>query len=93
MFKACPHCGIIWVKVAGCDGETTCGNRLNGDYVFDRKPSDTFSTPKFKFSWKNKVFSWVKELVNFSKPKIMIDAFSKSTMKGVGCGKAFIWGN
>jgi len=56
MFKACPHCGIIWVKVDGCDGKTTCGNRLSGDYFLDRKPSDTFSTPKFKFSWANKTF-------------------------------------
>ena len=65
MFKACPHCGIIWVKVDGCDGKTSCGNRPEGDYVFDRKPSDTFSIHRFKFSWKNKTFKWEKELVNY----------------------------
>jgi hypothetical protein len=27
MFKRCPHCNEVWVKVEGCDGETTCGNR------------------------------------------------------------------
>lgn len=26
MFKACPKCGIIWMKVRGCD-DTYCGNR------------------------------------------------------------------
>lgn len=93
MFKACPHCRIIWVKVAGCDGETTCGNRLSGDYIFDRKPGDTFSTHKFRFSWTNKTFKWIKELVDFSQPKIPSNPNQKSTTKGVGCGKAFIWGN
>ena len=23
--RKCPHCGCIWAKVAGCDGETRCG--------------------------------------------------------------------
>jgi small GTP-binding protein len=26
MIKKCPHCGLVWFKVQGCDGETTCGN-------------------------------------------------------------------
>ncbi|CAK69185.1 unnamed protein product (macronuclear) [Paramecium tetraurelia] len=26
--KQCPHCKLIWIKVAGCDGQTTCGNRV-----------------------------------------------------------------
>lgn len=26
--KQCPYCKLIWIKVAGCDGETTCGNRV-----------------------------------------------------------------
>ena len=31
--RECPHpdCGLIWVKVAGCNGNTTCGARLT-DY-------------------------------------------------------------
>lgn len=91
MIKACPHCKIIWVKVTGCDGETSCGNRLSGDYLFDRKPSDTFTTPKFKFTWKDKAFKWVKELIKYNKPIAISDSSSKSTTKGVGCGKAFTW--
>ena len=29
MFKRCPNpeCNIMWVRVEGCDGATTCGNR------------------------------------------------------------------
>jgi hypothetical protein len=26
-FKQCPHCGLIWFKIVGCDGRTKCGNR------------------------------------------------------------------
>ena len=27
LFKKCCHCGIIWLKIGGCDGNTTCGYR------------------------------------------------------------------
>ena len=26
-FKKCPHCGTIWFRIAGCDGQTRCGTR------------------------------------------------------------------
>jgi len=25
--RKCPNCGLVWVKVEGCNGATTCGNR------------------------------------------------------------------
>ena len=33
LIKRCPNpnCGLVWLKVAGCDGETNCGNRGWGD--------------------------------------------------------------
>ena len=24
--KQCPNCNLVWLKVLGCDGVTTCGN-------------------------------------------------------------------
>lgn len=27
MFKQCPRCSLIWMKVQGCNGQTFCGNR------------------------------------------------------------------
>ena len=24
--RQCPHCGEIWAKIIGCEGQTTCGN-------------------------------------------------------------------
>ncbi|CAD8170805.1 unnamed protein product [Paramecium octaurelia] len=32
--KQCPYCGLVWIKVIGCDSETTCGNRVN-NYLDD----------------------------------------------------------
>ena len=36
--RKCPHCGLIWTKVEGCEGETTCGNRPSAVSDF-RDPS------------------------------------------------------
>jgi len=40
--RKCPHCGQVWTKVEGCDGETICGERPNN-------PNDTRGrkTPSF----------------------------------------------
>mmetsp|Transcript_68658 Transcript_68658/g.200944 ORF Transcript_68658/g.200944 Transcript_68658/m.200944 type:complete len:428 (-) Transcript_68658:236-1519(-) len=27
--RKCPYCGAVWAKLEGCDGDTTCGNRMN----------------------------------------------------------------
>ena len=27
--RRCPHCNLVWAKLEGCDGKTTCGNRMN----------------------------------------------------------------
>jgi len=29
LLKKCPYCDLIWIKVLGCDGATTCGNLPN----------------------------------------------------------------
>jgi hypothetical protein len=36
LIKRCPNpdCGLVWLKVQGCDGITYCGNRA--DYSDDR---------------------------------------------------------
>lgn len=36
--KACPNCGLIWLKVSGCEGETTCGAfPIKDEYFHDYK--------------------------------------------------------
>jgi hypothetical protein len=36
LIKACPHCGEVWVKVEGCDFQTTCGARVSDSYKKDK---------------------------------------------------------
>lgn len=31
--KQCPHCGLVWYKVLGCDNETYCGEFPERDDV------------------------------------------------------------
>ena len=31
LYKKCNHCGAVWIKTEGCDGETVCGNVPSSD--------------------------------------------------------------
>ena len=56
--KACPFCGLVWVKVVGCNGDTTCGNPPN---MRDKiKNEFSFSTYNYVYSWKEGILSFVK---------------------------------
>jgi hypothetical protein len=33
--RKCPHCGEVWTKVEGCEGNTVCGNRPTRKYKHD----------------------------------------------------------
>jgi len=44
-YRKCPHCGQEWVKLEGCDGETTCGNLPSAiDARSTTLPKEAFST-------------------------------------------------
>ncbi|CAK63694.1 unnamed protein product (macronuclear) [Paramecium tetraurelia] len=43
--KACPNCGLIWLKVSGCEGATNCGNFPDVDEYFNSYKE----TQKYKF--------------------------------------------
>jgi len=51
MIKNCPHCGEIWIKVEGCDGTTSCGNRKWSKGMWDTFASGHMSQ-YFKYSFK-----------------------------------------
>lgn len=40
--KACPHCGLVWLRVSGCDGITSCGDFPTTD---DNKDIVSCTTP------------------------------------------------
>jgi hypothetical protein len=49
MIKKCPYCGLIWFKIEGCDGETTCGNLPSKPYDCRSYQNKTFF--KYRSSW------------------------------------------
>lgn len=49
--KKCPECGIFWWKVAGCDGETRCGNREWGNGESESEIVSRRSFFRFVFFW------------------------------------------
>ncbi len=61
-FRKCPHpgCGLVWIKVEGCDGPTTCGARPS---VLDR-PTKT----KWKWTVENGVFRFFSEVFQLTNP-------------------------
>ena len=46
MIKMCPypHCGIIWFKTEGCNGQIECGKKVQNWYDFIGKPFKTISS-------------------------------------------------
>lgn len=86
LIKRCPNCNLVWVKVEGCDGETTCGNR----------PSSYFDTMKkvFPFRYNSK---WLNGSLLFERISSNWKAItkqasvSKQNEKYIGCGAKFEW--
>jgi len=79
--KKCPYCGEIWTKVAGCDGETTCGNIYE---QFDSRFS-IFATYTFDFDGEH--FTIVKS----GERSLRKEDDNKPKVKGRGCGKKIVW--
>mmetsp|Transcript_6939 Transcript_6939/g.12625 ORF Transcript_6939/g.12625 Transcript_6939/m.12625 type:complete len:524 (+) Transcript_6939:268-1839(+) len=52
--KRCPHCYLVWVKVGGCDGATTCGNHSFG--TVSERATRVFC--KYKFVFNEALNSW-----------------------------------
>lgn len=45
LLKKCPKCGLIWMRVEGCEGETSCGGRPQ---IFDFEDSKFMLRYHFK---------------------------------------------
>jgi hypothetical protein len=84
LIKRCPHCGLIWFKTEGCDGSTTCGQRVSNYYDISAKVI-------FKYVLKriNGKLEWEKNSMKESSVKQSKIADSNS--KQVGCGRKFVW--
>mmetsp|Transcript_50720 Transcript_50720/g.157052 ORF Transcript_50720/g.157052 Transcript_50720/m.157052 type:complete len:454 (+) Transcript_50720:58-1419(+) len=95
--RKCQFCGEVWVKVSGCNGMTTCGNRAGGRDVTDR--------PWFRYTfWTDATgrFLWARtpdrgaaaavqtaSQTDSGSPFGPDDVFSPED--GEGCGRKIVW--
>lgn len=84
--RKCEHCGEVWVKVSGCEGTTTCGNR---DANLDVSGRPWF---RYLFSFDSRgLCSWTK---NTEEQQTKARKVTSSTSeKAKGCGKSINWSN
>ncbi|XP_028397396.1 uncharacterized protein LOC114521179 [Dendronephthya gigantea] len=81
--RKCPHCGLIWTKVEGCDGTTTCGNRPSS--VNDIRDSAFSVLATFSFEW-------IGNKLNITKGGSKnVKSEKSSSSNSAGCGKSINW--
>jgi len=88
-FRKCPWCPAVWQKIEGCDGDTTCGNRVNDSLVSDNWSGGI--TAHFSFLWDredNRLVVSKRSLKAGEKKTDNID-WRRGTQ--AGCGKPINW--
>lgn len=90
--RKCTHCGEIWVKVCGCDGETTCGAR----------PKDKFDAlqgrpwTRYTFFEVAGRFLWMDQTDSTTGSKLSEESKENRQNTGdraKGCGREIVWKN
>ena len=85
--RQCPHCGLLWAKVDGCDGSTTCGNIPTCN---DLRDPGFAVMAIFSFKWL-KGSKGKKGKLNISKSGTKNAKKPQSPSSGQGCGKTINW--
>eukprot|EP00929_Paragymnodinium_shiwhaense_P055642 TRINITY_DN27869_c0_g1_i1.p1 TRINITY_DN27869_c0_g1~~TRINITY_DN27869_c0_g1_i1.p1 ORF type:complete len:439 (+),score=92.38 TRINITY_DN27869_c0_g1_i1:65-1381(+) len=79
--RKCPHCGQVWAKLSGCDGETTCGNKLGR---FDGRYQD-FASFRFTVLQGGRL-----QIAKLGRRRVV--ASSSTVSQGnAGCGRTISW--
>jgi hypothetical protein len=78
--RKCPHCGLVWAKIVGCNGVTTCGNRVS---CADGRSEFT----AFWFEFTDKKFTIRKN----GKRQAKAASSDPSKSGNAGCGKTITW--
>jgi hypothetical protein len=96
--KRCPHCGLVWLKVEGCSGMTTCGAlpesaeaRVKTKYQWIRQDGKLFFLPfDVPEVIKQQIVKTRKWMSSLCKQVMGIRPTVKHGV-GVGCGKKISW--
>jgi len=78
--RKCPHCGEVWAKLEGCDGTTTCGNR-----VTETKENRFDKMSRFHFRFDGRK-------LNIGQGRSHeLEIRSSTGDRGRGCGRTICW--
>ena len=82
--RKCPHCGMVWAKVEGCEGQTTCGSMPSTHY--DVRPGYSRMATF--------IFNIVRGKLTISRngERSIADKKEQTGVAGsVGCGQSINW--
>ncbi|KAM3133696.1 hypothetical protein pb186bvf_014242 [Paramecium bursaria] len=82
LLKMCNFCGLVWMKVQGCSGQTFCGKVPDQDEIMQGK-----QFTKYKFEYSNKKISF--QLLKQEQSKIQFKLNNGN--KQEGCKKPIAW--
>ena len=83
--RRCPFCNEVWIKVEGCDGDTTCGDRPSRS--IDVRNASFSELGTFSFSWQNITESFKLAINKLPSRKIVHKKFASK----IGCGNTINW--
>ena len=86
--RKCPHCGHVWAKVEGCEGETSCGNRP--ETVNDMRGSEYAVLSTYTFIWSGGSLRIEKSGEKKVSSTVDPNSHGKEDF-GAGCGKPITW--
>ena len=89
--RKCPHCGLVWAKVQGCEGATTCGAQPSGDCARDLRPESVGVMATFTFYWKRGEKGSFRFDLSGERKVQAPRASSTSKSPNAGCGQTVTW--
>ncbi|CAF3636421.1 unnamed protein product [Rotaria sp. Silwood1] len=85
LIKRCPNCKLIWFKTEGCDGVTTCGNKIFTNH------QDVKSKAFWKYNLQ-RINGKLQLVKNNMETKALLKAMHiNSNSNRIGCGIEFKW--
>ena len=84
--RRCPHCNLVWTKVEGCDGVTTCGNRPTMTVDVRDPTFGVLGTFTFK-----KLAGGLVKILKSGDRTVAKGSSVPDRSKFYGCGKSITW--
>ena len=83
--RRCPHCGLVWTKIEGCNGNTICGERPTSGN--DARNPSFLEMATFGFDFRNG------PLRIWKSGSRQAQRIQSGSGRRVGCGRTINWSN